>query len=79
MSGRGTVYTFTVTHYPQFPGFQTPFVVALVELEEGPRVVSNLIDVDASQVTIGMPVEVAFVRVDPDLILPLFRPATDVR
>ncbi len=73
MSGRGTVYTFTVTHHPRFPGFGSPFVVALVELEEGPRIVSNVIDVDPSRVSIGMPVEVVFVAVDPELTLPLFR------
>jgi uncharacterized OB-fold protein len=75
MSGRGTVYTFTVTHHPQFPGFPSPFVVALVELEEGPRIVSNLVGTDPSEVSIGMPVEVAFTAVDPELTLPLFRPA----
>jgi uncharacterized protein len=75
MSGRGTVYTFTVTHHPRFPGFQSPFVVALVELDEGPRMVSNLVDADPSEVSIGMPVEVVFTAVDPELTLPLFRPA----
>jgi uncharacterized OB-fold protein len=75
MSGKGTVYTYTVTHHPQFTGFVTPFVVALVELEEGPRIVSNVIDVDPGEVSIGLPVEVAFVAVDDELTLPLFRVA----
>ena len=75
MSGRGSVYTFTITHHPKFPGFPSPYVVALIELEEGPRIVSNLIDIDPAQVEIGLPVEVTFVAVDDELTLPLFRPA----
>jgi uncharacterized OB-fold protein len=74
MSGLGSVYTFTVTHHPQFPGFPSPFVVALIELAEGPRILSNLVDVAGSEVWIGMPVEAVFVAVDPELTLPLFRP-----
>jgi uncharacterized OB-fold protein len=73
--GTGTVYTFTVTSHPQFPGFTSPFVVALVELSCGARLVTNLIDVDPAEVSIGMPVEVAYIAVDDDLTLPLFRPA----
>ena len=45
----------------------------LVELEEGTRLVSNLVGVDPSEVTIGMPVEVTFERIDDDLTLPLFK------
>jgi uncharacterized OB-fold protein len=73
--GEGTVYTFTVTSHPHFPGFERPFVVALVELRCRARLVTNLIDVDPAQVTIGMPVEVAYTAVDDELTLPLFRPA----
>src|SRR5437667_2502624 len=74
-SGRGTVYSFVVPHHPQVPAFEYPYVVALVELEEGTRLVSNVIDVDPADVTVGMPVEVSFVAVDDELTLPLFRPA----
>jgi uncharacterized OB-fold protein len=62
-------------HEPRLPGLELGYIVALVELEEGTRLVSNLVGVDAAEVRIGMAVEVAFVAVDPDLTLPMFRPA----
>ena len=74
--GEGTVYTFTVTSHPQFPGFDSPFVVALVELQCGARLVTNLIDVEPAEISIGMPVEVTYTAVDDELTLPLFRPAS---
>lgn len=74
VAGTGTVHTFTVTHHPTFPGFESPFVVAVVDLDDGPRMVTNLVDVDPGDVRIGMPVEVTFVAVDDELTLPLFRP-----
>ncbi|MGH2662307.1 MAG: OB-fold domain-containing protein [Actinomycetota bacterium] len=76
-SGRGEVYSFVVHHHPPIPGFEPPFVVALVGLEEGTRLVSNVVDVDPAEVTIGMPVEVTFVGVDEDLAVPVFRPRKD--
>jgi uncharacterized OB-fold protein len=59
-SGRGTVFSFVVHHAPKVPGRQVPFVVALVELDEGVRMLGELRDVDPGQVRIGMPVEVTF-------------------
>ena len=59
--------------HPPVPGFEPPYVVVLVELEEGTRLISNLVDVDPTEVAIGMPVEVSFERIDEDLTLPLFR------
>jgi uncharacterized OB-fold protein len=74
VSGRGVVHSFTVTHFP-LPGFEPPFAVVIVELEEqrGLRLVSNLVDVDPGDVEIGMPVEVVFEAVADDVALPLFR------
>jgi uncharacterized OB-fold protein/acyl dehydratase len=72
-SGRGTVYSFAVHHYPPVPGFDPPFLVALIELEEGTRLISNVIDVEPADARIGMPVRVEFVAVDEELTLPLFR------
>ena len=74
-SGRGEVYSFVVHHHPPVPGFEIPFVVALIELEEGTRLVSNLTGVAPEDVRVGMSVEVAFETFDGDLTLPLFRPA----
>lgn len=73
-SGRGTVYSFVVAHHPPIPPFDYPNLVVLVELEEGTRLVSNLVGVDPAEVSVGMPVEVAFTPVDDELVLPLFRP-----
>ena len=58
-SGRGTVYSFVVHHAPPVPGKTLPFVVAVVELEEGVRMVAELMDADPSAVSIGVPVELA--------------------
>jgi uncharacterized OB-fold protein/acyl dehydratase len=76
MSGRGAVYSFVVAHHPPVPPFEYPNLIVLVELEEGPRLVSNLVGVDPARAAIGTPVEVVFTQVDPELILPLFRPRT---
>jgi len=74
-SGRGTVYSFVVNHYPQVPAFDYPLVVALVELAEGTRLVANMTGVEATDVGIGMAVEAEFVDHDPDLTLVAFHPA----
>ncbi|OBF84380.1 nucleic acid-binding protein [Mycobacterium sp. 852002-51163_SCH5372311] len=74
-SGRGTVYSYVMPHHPRFPFFDYPYIVVLVELEEGVRLVSNLTDIDPSDVTVGMPVEVYYRSFDGDLVLHQFRPA----
>jgi len=76
-SGRGTVYSFVVNHYPQVPAFAYPLAVGLIELEEGTRLVANVIGVERSEIRVGMPVEVEWVDHDPDLSLPAFRPRQD--
>jgi uncharacterized OB-fold protein len=74
-SGRGTVYSYVVHHHPPVPGKEMPFVVALVELEEGVRVLAELMDASPEEVHIGLPVVAAFVRVDDDLTLPAWKVA----
>jgi uncharacterized protein len=76
-SGRGTVYSFTVTHQNQAPGFreELPYVLAIVELAEGPRVMTNLVGGAPDAVRIGMAVEVVFDDVVPGTTLAKFRPA----
>lgn len=73
-SGRGRVFSFVVHHYPPVPGFDVPYAVALIELDEGTRLVSNVVGVPASDVQIGMPVQVEFVTIDDELTLHAFRP-----
>ena len=72
-SGRAVVHSYCIAHEPRIPGFEPPYIVALVDLEEGPRLVTNLIGVETSAVRIGMPVRLEMVAVDPELTLPLFR------
>jgi uncharacterized protein len=73
-SGRGTVYSYVVNHYPQVPAFDYPLAVGLIDLEEGTRLVANVIGIEPADIRIGMPVEVEWVDHDPDLSLPAFRP-----
>jgi uncharacterized OB-fold protein/acyl dehydratase len=73
-SGRGKLYSYTVVHAPIVPPFEAPHVVALVELEEGTRLVSELAGIDPSDVRIGMPLRCDWLDADPELTLPVFRP-----
>jgi uncharacterized OB-fold protein/acyl dehydratase len=73
-TGRGTVYSYVVHHHPPVPGREPPFVVGLIELEEGVRMVGNVIGCPPADVHIGMPVQVTFERIDDDLTLPQWTP-----
>ncbi|MGW7311745.1 bifunctional MaoC family dehydratase N-terminal/OB-fold nucleic acid binding domain-containing protein [Streptomyces sp. NPDC054865] len=72
-SGAGTVFSYVVMHHPPFPAFAPPHAVALVQLAEGVRMVSNITGVPHDKVRIGMPVQLEFLRVDEELELPVFR------
>ena len=79
ISGRGTLHTYTVIHYPQFPGYEFPILAALVDLEEGCRMVSNVVGCSPEDLAIGMAVE-AFIHEDDDgFKLPFFRPVKQAR
>jgi hypothetical protein len=77
VSGRGRLHTFTIVYRgpKDFP-LGTPYVLAMVELDEGPRLMTNLVGVkpDPAAVRIGMPVEVEFMDVHDEIALPHFRP-----
>ncbi len=73
--GRGRVYSYTVLHHPQFPGYEYPLVCAVIELEEGTRLVSNVVGCAPEAVRIDMPVVLAIEQIDEGMRLPLFRPA----
>jgi len=60
-SGKGTVFSFVVHHAPKVPGRTLPFVIALVELEEGVRMLGELRNVDAASVEVGMPVRATYI------------------
>ncbi|MDV3124629.1 Zn-ribbon domain-containing OB-fold protein [Mycobacterium sp. 21AC1] len=83
VSGRGKVATFTVNRQPWIPGFEPPYIVAMVELDDEPdvRLITNVVGVSADDVRIGMAVEVFFEdwtalsgEEDTRVWLPLFRP-----
>jgi uncharacterized OB-fold protein len=80
-SGRGTVYTFTVTHQNMVPPFRDhlPYVFAYVELDEGVRVLTNIVGCDPADVHIGLPVVADYATTDRDdgeaFAVPRFRPA----
>ena len=73
-SGRGVVYSYTVVHRPPRPAFAAPYVVAIVELEEGWHMLSNLVDVAPDAVHVGMPVAVRFRAMSDAITLPYFGP-----
>ena len=73
VSGRGRVYTFTVNEHAWMPGLEVPYVIAVVELEEGPKLTTNIVDIDPDDVVIGLPVQATFEDVD-DVTLVNFRP-----
>ncbi len=79
VSGRGTVFSFAVMHQVYHPGFagEVPYAVVVVELAEGGRVVSNVVGCPVAALRVGMPVEVTFDNVTPEVTLPKFRPVTD--
>jgi uncharacterized protein len=73
--GRGVVHTMTTVHRAPKAGIETPYVVAVIELEEGWYMLSNIVDCAARDVVIDMPVEATFRQVSSDVWLPVFRPA----
>ena len=77
-SGLGTVYTYSIVRFTQEMPFKkmTPYAVAIIELEEGVRMLSNVVDCDPGTIKIGMPVRVVFSRTDEnsDIYLPFWKP-----
>jgi hypothetical protein len=73
VSGRGTIYSYVVHRHPPVPGKLLPILLVLVELEEGVRMVGELLDATPHDVTIGSPVEVTMVSIDDDLTIPAWR------
>ena len=75
MKPRGIVHSYVVLYHPIVPPFEPGYVVAVIELEQGPRVIMNLEGVEREDVKIGMPVDITIERMDADLVLPVARPA----
>ena len=75
-SGRGILYSYVINHRPH-PAFEGPYAVAVVQLEEGPRLMTNIVGCAQTPeaLQLDMPVQVHFETVSADITLPLFRPA----
>ena len=75
-TGRGKVKSFTIVRRPVTAAYadDTPYVIALIELDEGPTMMSNVVQCDVDAVRIGMPVAVSFEAWSDDITMPLFRP-----
>lgn len=72
-SGRGTICSYTILTHPRFPGYNYPLIIILVELEEGTRLTSELIDCEPDEVDFELPVEM-LIQQDPDgFKIPVFR------
>jgi uncharacterized OB-fold protein len=71
-TGKGTVYTFTINHRAPNPAFEpmTPYVLALIDMAEGFRIMANVLDIAADQVRIGMPVKIVFEPTENGQLIP---------
>ena len=78
VSGKGTVYSYTIAQAPTHPAFaeDVPYVIAIVELAEGPHLTTNITGCKPDEVRVGMPVVAMFDEVTPEITLVKFRPAS---
>ena len=79
LSGKGKIYSYVVYHHAYHPAFEKdiPYVVAIIQLNEGPQMESNIIHCKLEDISIDMPLEVCFDDITDKIALPKFRPATD--
>jgi len=77
LSGRGKIHSYCITRMPLVTGFEPPYVVAVVELDDlpGSRLNANILDCAIEAVRIDMPVEVVFERRSPEVVVPQYRPS----
>ncbi|HKI73212.1 MAG TPA: OB-fold domain-containing protein [Pseudomonadales bacterium] len=75
-SGKATLYSYIINHRPH-PAFDGPYSIAVVELEEGPRMMTNIVGTEQTPeaLQLDMPLEVTFTRMSDDIALPYFQPA----
>ena len=75
-SGKATLYSYVINHRPPAPGFTPPYSIAVVTLEEGPRMMTNIVECPQTPeaLELDMALEVTFELLDAEITLPLFRP-----
>jgi uncharacterized OB-fold protein len=71
-AGRGSVYSFVVYHEPRLPGFEYPYVVAVIALDEEVRLIANVVGISPARLRVGQRVRVTFHRIQEGLTLPVF-------
>lgn len=76
-SGKATLYSFVIMHYPEVAPFDHPNPIGLIELDEGVRLTAGLVGVKREDIAIGQRLQVEFHTFDDDLHLPLFRPLAE--
>ena len=76
-SGRASLYSFVIMHYPEVAPFDHPNPIGLIELEEGVRLVAGLVGAKREDLRIGQPLQLEFQTFDGELTLPLFRPVVE--
>ena len=76
VSGKGRIYSYTVSYRPSSPAFRddVPYNISIVELDEGARMLTNVVECSNEDLKIDMPVEVVFEEISPEITLPKFRP-----
>ena len=77
-TGKGKIYTYAVYHQAYHPGFEgeVPYITAVIELEEGPHYLSNIVGCEPDKVCCDMPVEVVWEDITPEYSLPKFKPVS---
>ena len=75
-SGKGAIYSWTVVWRPQTPAFEIPYAIAIVDVDEGYQMMSNIIHIDPAKLAIGMRVEVAFHKMSDEITMPYFQPVS---
>lgn len=76
-SGKATLYSYVINHRPAAPGFTPPYAIAVVELAEGPRMMTNIVDCPQTPeaLVLDMKLEATFEKLDDTITLPMFKPA----
>ena len=74
-SGKGTLHSYVISHLPA-PGFEPPYSIAIVKLDEGPKMMCNILDCEQTpeSLLLDMPLEVYFEKVNEEITLPQFKP-----
>ena len=74
-AGKGVIYSWTVVWRPQTPAFEIPYAIAIIDVDEGYQMMTNIIDVDPATLEVGQRVEVSFHKMNDEITMPYFRPA----